>query len=77
MHSDAIGITHDVSPEKVHRAQMIIASYAHDKEDLKELLMMLGLMPQDFHYHTTSGGGNGESRRKRIEGSSLHCDVCT
>lgn len=41
------GETSRVTDEQVHRAQLAVARSAHDVEDCRELLEMLGLAPGD------------------------------
>ncbi len=74
MHSDVIGTTYEVTEETVRSARLTVARMANGVDDCRELLMMLGLIPCDFHYH--GAWTRGKRGVTKISGNSTDCKDC-
>lgn len=54
------------TPDELRKAMLAVAGHADDVDDCRELLMALGLIPQDFHQESTTRYGHGARRRVEL-----------
>lgn len=51
---------------ELHGAMLHVASEAQDADDCRELLLMLGLISQDFRWESSARYGAGSRRRIKL-----------
>ncbi|TKG58876.1 hypothetical protein [Prauserella endophytica] len=60
----------EATPEEQHKASLFVASQAHDREDCRELLQMLGLLDPGFEWKTTTLHAGMQGRKKITKGDA-------